>query len=553
MREEFSNVARYLSVMAREDPLLCAIKDPHHREPNGTIIYNELTFLELNKYCDAVSRYISECKIGRGTRVLLLLKPGLNFLFISFALFKIGAVPIFIDPGMGLKNFLNSVLNSQPEGLIGIPKAQWFSRIFFTYFRNLRVRINVESYKFVQAVDKLLSSEDQNDNFDIAQTGSEELAAILFTSGSTGPPKGVSYEHGVFESQVNLIRDHYDIKRGEIDFPMLPIFALFNPALGMTTIVPEMNPSRPATVDPRKVVEAINQCEVTNSFGSPAIWSRVARYCNGSKINLATMKRILIAGAPVPLPLIENLSKCLPCGAIYTPYGATECLPITSIGSAEIIKETSHLTLQGKGTCVGRPLPGIIVRVIKIHDDSIGVWDDCLELPQGSIGEIIVKGSVVTKEYDALKEHTELAKINESNSIWHRTGDLGYNDNEDRLWFCGRKVERVPTAQGELYTDCCESIYNQHPEVFRTALIGLGESNELIPAIVVEPEKGNFPNRASHRKRLITELKALGEDYQMTRGIDRFFIQKSLPVDIRHNAKIHRLTLARKYNLSSPI
>lgn len=553
MREDFYNVARYLSVMASEDPHLCAIKDPHHRESNGTIIYNELTFLELNEYCDAVSRYISECKIGRGTRVLLLLNPGLNFLFISFALFKIGAVPIFIDPGMGLKNFLNCVLNSQPEGLIGIPKAQWFSRIFFPYFRNLRVRINIESYKFVRAVDKLLSSGDENDNFDIAPTGSEELAAILFTSGSTGPPKGVSYEHGVFESQVNLIREHYGIKRGEIDFPMLPIFALFNPALGMTTIVPEMNPSRPATVDPRKVVEAINQCEVTNSFGSPAIWSRVARFCNGSKINLSTMKRILIAGAPVPLPLIEKLSKCLPNGAIYTPYGATECLPITSIGSAEIIKETSHLTLQGKGTCVGRPLPGISVRVIKIHDDSIGDWDDSLELPQGAIGEIIVKGSVVTKKYDALKEHTELAKINESNAIWHRTGDLGYIDNENRLWFCGRKVERVPTAQGELYTDCCESIYNQHPEVFRTALIGLGESNEITPAIVVEPEKDNFPNSVSHRQRLITELKALGEDYQMTRSIDRFFIQKRLPVDIRHNAKIHRLTLARKYNLSSSI
>lgn len=551
MREEISNVARHLSMMAKQDPQLCAIKDPHRREPDGTIIYNELTFLELNKYCDAVARYISECKIGRGTRVLLLLKPGLNFLFISFALFKIGAVPIFIDPGMGLKNFLNCVINSQPEGLIGIPKAQWFSRILFPYFRKLRVRINVESYKFVLAVDKLLSKGDEIDNFDIAPTGSDELAAILFTSGSTGPPKGVSYEHGVFESQVNLIREHYDIKRGEIDFPMLPIFALFNPALGMTTIVPEMNPSRPATVDPRKVVEAINQCEVTNSFGSPAIWSRVARYCNESNVNLSTMERILIAGAPVPFQLIEKLSKFLPQGTIYTPYGATECLPVTSISSAEINKETSHLTLQGKGTCVGRPLPGLIVRVIKIHDDAIGEWDDSLELPQGSIGEIIVKGSVVTKEYDALKEQTELAKINESNAIWHRTGDLGYIDSEGRLWFCGRKAERVPTAQGELYTDCCESIYNQHPEVFRTALIGLGEYHELTPAIVVEPEKDKFPNSVSHRQRLITELKALGEDYQMTRDIDRFFIQKSLPVDIRHNAKIHRLTLARKYNLSS--
>ncbi len=550
MKEELFNVARYISVMAKQDPHLCAIMDPLHREPNGNIIYNELTFLELDKYCDAVSRYICECNIGRSTRVLILLKPGLNFLFISFALFKIGAVPIFIDPGMGVKNFLKCVINSQPEALIGASKAHWFSRIFFPYFRKLRVRINVEGYKFVSAVDNFLSRRSKDNSFNIVPTSSDDPAAILFTSGSTGPPKGVSYEHGVFEAQVNLIREHYDIKRGEIDFPMLPIFSLFNPALGMTTVVPEMNPSRPATIDPRKVVEAIKQCGVTNSFGSPAIWAKVAQYCNANNINLSTMKRVLIAGAPVPLQLIEKLSKLLTKGFVYTPYGATECLPITSISSAEINKETAHLTLQGKGTCVGRPVPGLIIRIIKIYEKAIEEWCDRLELPQGSIGEIIVKGAVTTKKYDALKEQTKLAKINDGNAIWHRTGDLGYIDNVGRLWFCGRKVERVHTATGELYTNCCEAIYNQHSGVFRTALIGLGQYHELIPAIVVEPEKGYFPKNSLERQRLITELKKLGQGCQMTKDINQFFIQKKLPVDIRHNAKIHRLTLARKYNLS---
>lgn len=549
MDEEFSNVARYLSVMANQDPNLCAIKDPHHRESNGTIIYNEFTFIELNKYCDAFVRYMFECRIGRGTRVLLLLNPGLKFLLISFALFKIGAVPIFIDPGMGLKNFLNCVLNSKPEVLIGLPKAQWFSRIFFSYFPKLRLRINVKSYKFVRAIDHMRLLGREIETFEIAPTRSDELAAILFTSGSTGSPKGVSYEHGVFESQVRLIREHYCIDHGEIDFPMLPIFSLFNPALGMTTIVPEINPSRPASVDPREVVDAIIQCKVTNSFGSPAIWSNVSRYCSERNINLSSMKRILIAGAPVSLPLINQLSQCLPRGIIYTPYGATECLPVASISSVEILKETSCRTLQGKGTCVGRSLPGIKVRVIKIRDDAIGNWASSLELPHGEIGEIIVQGSVVTKKYDALDAYTKLAKIKEGDEIWHRTGDLGYLDEEDRLWFCGRKVERVPTAEGELYTDCCESIYNQHPEVFRTALIGLGEFNYLTPAIVVEPEKGKYPKSTSHRRKLINELKLLGDEYHVTRSIDQFYIQKFLPVDIRHNAKIHRLTLTRKYNL----
>ncbi len=548
MTEEHSNVARYLSLMAREAPGSCAIKVPQGCNPDGIIIYNELSFSELNKGCDNISRYLSRRKVGRGNRVLLLLKPGIDFIMTSFALFKIGAVPILIDPGMRLKHFLNCLRQSEPDILIGIPKAQWLSRLFFPYLSKLRTRINSESNHFRQAKSRTRGECKGSESYKMAITHRNDLAAILFTSGSTGPPKGVCYEHGMFEAQVRLIREQYEIKRGEIDLPLLPIFALFNPALGMTTVVPEMNPSQPATINPLKIVQSIIQCEVTNSFGSPAVWSRISRHCMEYKVSLPTVKRVLMAGAPVSPSLIEEFKKTLPHGTIYTPYGATECLPISSISGPEILKETWALTRQGRGTCVGKPLPEISVRVIQIMEKPIEKWAPDLEVPRGTIGEIIVRGSVVTKEYDFQREKTRWAKIDDEGEIWHRMGDLGYIDDEERLWFCGRMAERVRTSEGDLFTDCCEAIFNQHSAVFRTALIGLGEPGEQTPAIVVEPEKDKYPDKATQRHRLIAELRELGDGHKTTRSIDRFFIQKTLPVDVRHNAKIHRLTLARRYN-----
>ena len=180
-----------------------------------------------------------------------------------------------------------------------------------------------------------------------------------------GLQREVLYEHGMFLAQVRSIRAQYGIEPGEVDLPMLPVFALFNPALGMCTVVPEMNPSRPAAVDPKKIVQAIRQNEITNSFGSPALWTKIARYCVANQIVLPSVKRILMAGAPVPPWLMEQMQAVIPNGEIHTPYGATEALPVSSISASAVLLETAAWTRLGKGTCVGKPLPGVTVKVIE--------------------------------------------------------------------------------------------------------------------------------------------------------------------------------------------
>lgn len=533
------NVAYFLSQQAAEHPHGAAVRAPVGRDKEGDIRYIERSFSQLDAEASATAYYFAKRGIKRGSRVLLMVKPGLDLIRIVFALFRMGAVPIVIDPGMGLRSFLRCVKHSQPEALIGIPVAIWVSRIFRPSFRGVGTKISVGA-NFEKRMAPFTCQRD----FSVVDSSADELAAVLFTSGSTGPAKGVCYAHGMFVAQVEAIRAQYGIAPGEVDLPMLPVFALFNPALGMCTVVPEMNPSRPATVDPQKIVRAIQQNSVTNSFGSPALWTKIARYCEAHSITLPSVRRILMAGAPVPPALMQQMQAIIPNGEVHTPYGATEALPVSSIASAEVLAETAARTASGAGTCVGRPLPGMDVRIIEPLNEAIATVEQCAPLPLGAIGEIIVRGASVTRGYDKRPDADAASKIADGEGQWHRMGDLGWIGESGRLWFCGRKIEHVRTAAGPLYTDCCEAIFNAHPKVFRSALIDIGGGH---PAIVVEPEAGAYPNSAAAEALFIESLEEIAQLHAMTRMINQFYFKQSFPVDVRHNAKIHRLSLARQF------
>lgn len=533
------NVAHFLAERARIAPDLPAVRAPCGRHSDGAIAYVSRSFAELEAEASATAHLLANRGVQRGTRVLLMVKPGLDLIRIVFALFKIGAVPIVIDPGMGLRRFLRCVRHSRPEVLVGIPLAVWIARLFRRSFRGVASKLSVAG-----GFERQLTAFAAAGSFPVVDSAQNELAAILFTSGSTGPAKGVCYQHGMFMAQVEAIRAQYGIEPGEVDLPMLPVFALFNPALGMCTVVPEMNPSRPATVDPEKIVRAIQQNQVTSSFGSPALWTKIARYCEAQQLTLPSVRRILMAGAPVPPALMAQMRTIIPHGEIHTPYGATEALPVSSISASQVLAETAERTRQGGGTCVGQPLPGVHVRVIQPVEGPISQLSQVVDCPVLQVGEIIVKGLFVTEGYDHLPQADSGSKIADGARYWHRMGDLACLDEAGRLWFCGRKVERVLSPAGPMYTDCCEAIFNQHPRVFRSALIDLGGGR---PGMVIEPEAGCFPKSAATRQEFIQALRSCAASSPGTAGIQDFFFERSFPVDVRHNAKIHRLSLARKY------
>lgn len=548
MSADSANIARYLPLMAARQPGHPAVKIPRGRTRAGDIDYLVLTFAELAAEVDAWGARLIARGVRSGDRALVMVRQGFPLIAATFALFKLGAIPVVIDPGMGLHNFLACVARSRPRVLLGIPFAQLVSFIFQKPFQTVEVRVTASSSMTARLAES--QPQTQNRKLEMAESSSDALAAILFTSGSTGFPKGVCYEHGMFDAQVRLIRDTYAIEPGEIDLPMLPIFALFDPAFGMTTVVPELDPRRPAAVSPVKIVQAIRQEGVTNSFGSPTLWRKIADHCLARGLVLPSLRRVLCAGAPVPASLWTDAPRFLPRGKLHSPYGATEVLPV-STATAEDINPTSV-----RGACVGNPLLENRVKIIGITDGPIAALADVRELLPGEIGEIIVTGPTVTKKYDQLPEATRLAKIldppsgirsppSEIPKVWHRMGDCGYLDTDGRLWFCGRVAERVETADGPMFTEPCEQVFRFHPQVARCALVGLGPPNRQIPVIVVEPKAGMPVRTAAERQAFADALHQLALRHPHTARIQRFYFHSRLPVDVRHNAKIHRLALAR--------
>jgi len=348
---------------------------------------------------------------------------------------------------------------------------------------------------------------------------------------------------------VELIRTTYGIEPGEIDLCTFPLFALFAPALGMTAIIPDMDFTRPGRVNPERIVEIMEDFGPTNMFGGPALLDRVGHWCRDREIRFPTLRRVICAGAPVQPRTLRTFKPLLSGDAqVFSGYGATEARPLASIGSREILDDTCRGTDTGNGVCVGHPNKGIDLDVIEIRDDPIPEWSDSLKITRGAIGEIVVRGAVVTQSYFNRENATRAAKIfdPETGRHRHRMGDVGWIDNSGRLWFCGRKNHRVETRDGPMFTIPVESIFNTHPRVRRTALIGLGIPGEEIPVLCIErditPEHSETPvsPHETTPAALVQELVDLGRKYPHTRPVRRFILHPGFPVDVRHNSKIFR-------------
>jgi acyl-CoA synthetase (AMP-forming)/AMP-acid ligase II len=530
------NISRPLTEMARLQPDTAAIIFPQEGR--------SLTFRELDRDSDRLAAGLGNIGIVRGTRVALLVPPSPELFALTFALFKAGAVPVFIDPGIGARNMKGCLAEAEPEAFIGIPRAHLARRLLGWGKETLKILVTVGGGRIWGGVplDELRRAA-QDTPFAAAETGRSEIAAILFTSGSTGPPKGAIYTHGTFAAQVEALRELYDIRPGEIDLPTFPLFALFAPALGMTAVIPRMDFTRPGTVDPRRILGPAAEYSATTMFGSPALLNRVGRYAERHRVKLSGLKRVISAGAPVPAAVLERFTLLLPDDAqIFTPYGATEALPVCSIGSREILGETGRLTGTGHGVCIGRPVSGISLNIIPISDTPIGQWSSDLPLPAGAIGEIAVRGPQVSSAYLNRPEATRLAKIPDpAGGVWHRMGDVGYLDEAGRVWFCGRKSHRVVTPRGTLFTIPVEGIFNTHPAVFRTALVGVGRPGKVQPVLCVELEKKCGKAGQEQFRR---ELLEIGTAFPQTQDIREILFHPAFPVDIRHNAKIFREKLA---------
>ena len=541
---EFTNVASALSWQAQRQPNATAIHYPvsnalrkHH--------YESCTYQELNELSECYARGLQAYGIGPGTRTALMLTPGLEFFAMFFALFKAGAVPVLIDPGIGMKPLKQCLAEAEPKAFIGVTKAHFARKILGWAKDSCELLVTAGptlglggiNLKKLKEMGELSSEEVMHD------AKPDDMAAILFTSGSTGIPKGVVYRHRHFNAQVEMLRKAFDIQAGEVSLPTFPPFALFDPALGMTTVVPVMDPTRPAEADPEKLIEAIDQFKVTFIFGSPALLNTLSRHCVDKGIRLESVTRVISAGAAVPIRTIRRMQKSVYRDAeIHTPYGATECLPISSISGSQFDEKMVDRIESGDGVCVGRPIEPNQVKIIKISEMAFNDLSETTEMPLGMPGEIIVSGPSCTDSYWRRDSETEMAKFrDEAGNTWHRMGDVGIMDGMGRLWYCGRVAHRVDTGQEVLFADQCEAIFNQHPDLLRSAVVGVGTRGRQVPVLCIEVIGKLSP---VDTERVHFDLLQLAQAHSITRSIRTVLFHPGFPVDIRHNSKINREELA---------
>ncbi len=535
---EHLNVAEYVDDMGKKQPEALAIA-----VLKGAKVH-KITCKDLMDRSNALAWALNEYGIGYGMHTAMMVTPGEELFALTFALFKVGAVPVFIDPGMGLDNVTKCLAEAKPEAFIGLTKAH-IARLLKGWGKStLKKFVTVGPRLFFCGLSyNELLKRGSGKKLQIVEVTADTPAAINFTSGSTGRAKGAIYTHGMFSTQVRLIRDVYGIKAGEVDCSTFPLFALFDAAMGMTSVIPDMDTSKPGSSNPANIVRAVHLFNCTNMFANPVVVAKVGAYCAKSGEKLPSLKRVISCGAPVAVPQLSTFVKALNNETqVHTPYGATEALPISDIGSKEIFAETAEITNNGGGVCVGRANPEAQIKVITITDEALPNFDPTLELGPNTMGEIIVRGPMVSKSYFGRDDYTKLAKINDKDgTFWHRMGDVGYFDEKGRLFMCGRKSHRVVTKERTYYTLPSEAVFNKCAKIKRSALVGIKQNGETKAAICIELPK----NSQVDKKALKEELLALAQESSHAKGIEIIlFYPHSFPMDVRHNAKIFREKLA---------
>ncbi len=527
--------------LAREQPDREAVISPDGTTTDGLPDYRDITYRDLDRWSDAIAEHLTDSGVRSGTRTIVLVLPSPELYAILFALLKIGAVPVVIDPGMGVRRMVHCLRAVEAEAFIGIPQAHALRVLFPGSFRRVRTTLTVGRRWFWGG--PTLESWGRTPVGALSErvpADPDELLIIGFTTGSTGPAKAVELTHGnlaAMVEQVHAARGHTPPDTSLVTLPLVGVLDLL---LGSRCVLPPLIPSKVGSTDPAHVIDAIQRFGVRTMFASPAVLIPLLERLRTHPVDVPSLASIFSGGAPVPHWCIAGLREVLrPDVEIYAGYGSTEALPMSTIESRELLNGLVERAENGAGICIGRPTDRVHVRLLAVTDDPVATWDDTEELGAREVGEIVVAGPNVSTRYYWPAHANTAGKITDGERVWHRTGDLGRLDEQGRIWFCGRKSQRITTARGPMFTVQIEQVFNAIAGVSRTALVGVGAAGSQRPVLCVELEPGADEVAA------LTRLRTRAAEFDTLVPIAAFLVHRRFPVDIRHNAKIGREQLAR--------
>jgi acyl-CoA synthetase (AMP-forming)/AMP-acid ligase II/pimeloyl-ACP methyl ester carboxylesterase len=486
----------------------------------------------LHRRVNEIAAGLAAVGVGRGDRVALLVPPSADLTAAVYAVWRAGAVIVVADKGLGLTGMGRALRGARVDHVIG-------SRQGLAAARAMRLPgTRIASGRLSAVAARVLGAEATLAG--LAELGrpltcpppadGDDECAVVFTSGATGPAKGVVYRHRQVQAQLATLRSTYRLDDDDRIVAAFAPFSLYGPALGIGSAVPDMDVTSPGTLTAAALADATTAIAGTVVFASPAalrnVLATAADLSRTRRDALGAVRLLMSAGAPVPATLLRALRTVLPNAEAHTPYGMTEALPVTDVSLAQI--EAAGI---GEGVCVGWPLPGVDVAVSPLG--PTGRADAPLTSAPGPVGEVCVRAAHVKDRYDSLWQ-TERSSSRDAG--WHRTGDVGHLDGEARLWIEGR-LQHVITAPGGVVTPVgVEQRVEALPEIRAAAAVGIGPVGTQQVAVVVVPEARQGPRTPRVAPLELTEAVRAAA----CTDVAAVLVAAELPVDIRHASKVDR-------------
>jgi acyl-CoA synthetase (AMP-forming)/AMP-acid ligase II/pimeloyl-ACP methyl ester carboxylesterase len=506
----------------------------------------QITWRHLWHVTTSIANGLLDLGVKPGDRVSMLVQPGNNLTAALYACLKIGAVAVVADAGLGPRGMTRAITSADPQWIIGELPGLTLARAFGWPGRRISVSplgpVRSRLFKTETSLTELSRTPHHNE---LPTPAAGDDAAILFTSGSTGPAKGVRYTHADISSLAAVLTRVFDVREGTGLVAGFPPFALLGPAIGATSVTPDMSVTKPKTLTASAIADAIIAGRATMVFASPAAYRNVAATASKldaeQKAACAQVELVLSAGAPVPLELMDAIAEVFPNAAIHSPYGMTEGLLLTDIDRAGVAEADAT---GGLGVCVGKPIDGVELALAPI-DDSGDSADELLQgdAAQGRLGEFVVSAAHIKSGYDNLWRTTaESARDDLHGLTWHRTNDIGHIDDAGRVWLEGRLQHVVTTPRGPVGPGGLEVLIDADTQVSRSSVVGIGPVGTQALVVVLDAEGTSLsPGLApldltSRLREQIAE--AGGHD------LSAVLVAPEFPTDIRHNSKIDRSRLA---------
>ncbi len=496
----------------------------------------QITWRRLAAVVDDLAAGLSDAGVQRGDRVGLLVPPGADLTAVVYACWRIGAVIVVADAGLGARGLARALRGAWPQHLIAIDRGLVAARALRIGGRRFAAGpMSAARARLLGAESTLADLAVRGRGRSLPDLpGPDEEAAVLFTSGATGPAKGVVYRHRQIEANRDALAALYAITGADRLVAAFAPFALYGPALGIASAVPDIDVTKPGELDAVRLAAAVRAVGATLVWASPASLQNVvdtAGELSADELDdLSRVRLLMSAGAPVPAALLRDVLTLMPSAQAHTPYGMTEVLPVADIDLAGL-----DAAGPGNGVCVGRPVPGVTVAVSPL-DTSGAATGSPTEEP-GVTGEILVSAPWAKDRYDRLWATQSQASRDAGR---HRTGDVGHLDEEGRLWVEGRLAHVVTTADGPVTPVGVEQRVLGLPDVRAAACVGVGPAQAQVVVVVV------VPDLAPSRRTALAEP-ALAAAVRDAAGVPvaAVLVRRELPVDVRHNSKIDRAELAR--------